>query len=305
MIARFKAFTPIDVLVIVLLCVFLSLVLPPVVHIQRGGAFRMTCGTNLAGIGKAMLLYANDNNDELPRAGGLNSSWRPVVWSATTRLTAYGITSTDGSGGNCTISSCFYLLVKYTEVTPKSFLCKNDPGVSEWTLSHDADTNKTGITELPQAWDFGANPQKHCSYTYHAPWSQYALTTSSEPGVAVAADRNPWIAAPGLKAKPFPKSADGKRKFQGKAGSSQDQLYGNSAVHNEDGQNVLFLDNHCTFEKRSFCGLDGDNIYTISTDPNAGDPLGVAPAYSPHLSPKNRRDSVLVHDPQTWSAPRP
>jgi hypothetical protein len=310
MIARFKAFTPIDVLVIVLLCVLLLLLLPPVVHMQRGGAFRMTCGTNLSRIGKAMLLYANDYDDELPRAGGRNSIWAPVNWCALTRGTAgaagaYGTLNADGTGGNCTISSCFYLLIKYAEATPKSFLCTDDPGVSEWTLSQDRRTNTTGITEITQAWDFGANPQKHCSYTYHAPWGKYALTTKDEPGFAVAADRNPWMASPGLNAKLFPGSADGKRTFQGKAGSSGDQMYGNSAVHQGDGQNVMFLDTHVTFEKRAYCGWEDDNIYTISTDPNAGDPLGIAPAYSPKPSPANRKDSVLAHDPPLWPATHP
>jgi hypothetical protein len=310
MIARFKAFTPIDVLVIVLLCVFLLLVLPPVVYMPRGGAYRMTCGTNLAIIGKAMLLYANDYDDELPRAGGRNSTWKAVNWCALTRgapgiAGAYGTLNPDGTGGNCTISSCFYLLIKYAEVMPKMFLCTGDPGVSEWTLSQDRKTNATKITELTQAWDFGANPQKHCSYTYHAPWGQYALITTSEPGFAVAADRNPWMPAPDLNAKPFPRSANGNRTFQGKAGSAGDQLYGNAIVHHEDGQNVMYLDTHVTFEKRAYCGLQDDNIYTISTFPDTGDPLGIAPVYSPKPTPANRKDSVLVHDPPNWPSPRP
>jgi hypothetical protein len=249
-----------------------------------------------------MSIYANDYDHELPRAGGHNPSWGPVAWDALTRQMAYGITSTDGTGGNATISSCFYLLVKYAEVTPKQFLCKGDPGVSEWTLSQDRKANTTKITELTQAWDFGANPRKHCSYTYHAPWGQFALTTSGDPNSAVAADRNPWLATPSLKAKPFPASADGKRRFQGKAGTSADQMYGNASVHSEDGQEVLFLDAHVTFEKRPYCGLEDDNIYTISTFPDTGDPLGIAPVYFPHLSPRNRKDSVLVHDPPAWPA---
>ena len=31
---------------------------------------RMPCGTDLSGIGKAILIYSNDYQDELPRAGG-------------------------------------------------------------------------------------------------------------------------------------------------------------------------------------------------------------------------------------------
>ena len=42
-------------------------VLMPALARTRQLAFRMTCGTNLSGIGKAMTVYANDYNGELPR----------------------------------------------------------------------------------------------------------------------------------------------------------------------------------------------------------------------------------------------
>ena len=50
-------------------------ILMPALARTRQIAFRMVCGTNLSGIGKAMLIYANDYEDELPRAGGRNSTW--------------------------------------------------------------------------------------------------------------------------------------------------------------------------------------------------------------------------------------
>ncbi|MHC4325745.1 MAG: hypothetical protein ACYSUX_15865, partial [Planctomycetota bacterium] len=83
-----------------------------------------------------MLIYANDYEDELPRSGGRNSTWAKYIpaWDATNRFNAYGV-GMDGSGGTANISSCFYLLVKYAEVTPKSFLCKGDSGVSEFKPS--------------------------------------------------------------------------------------------------------------------------------------------------------------------------
>ena len=51
----------------------------------------MVCGTKLSGIGKAMLIYANDYGDELPRAGGPSSQWtgRVADWTASDRGKAY------------------------------------------------------------------------------------------------------------------------------------------------------------------------------------------------------------------------
>jgi hypothetical protein len=266
-------------------------------------AFRMTCGTNLAGIGKAMLIYANDYEDELPRAGGRTSTWGsllPAGWMAANRKDAYGLAA-DGTGGKASISSCFYLLVKYAEVTPKSFICKGDAGTTEFKLSEYSDVLPVTY-ELINLWDFGppADALKHCSYSYHMPFSKYALTTSNEPGLAVAGDRNPWLPSPGAAAQTI---SDFKPDVTGPgvsaAGTSEQARKGNAITHQWDGQNVLFLDSHVEFAKRSFCAVEDDNIYTISTFAGTGDLLGTVPSPSRQYEPKNRNDSVLVHDPGT------
>lgn len=301
---RFRGLTVADTVVVVVVLVFLVGLLMPALAGTQNQAARDRCNSNLKGMGKAMLLYANDYDDEFPRAGGRNPAWSPVVWGASTRRMAYAITSTDGTGGNATISSCFYLLVKYAEVMPKTFLCPEDPNVSEFALA--AETTKPGeITELTQAWDFGSNPQTHCSYAYCVPWGRYVLTTSSEPGLPMVADRNPYIPSPGQKvARTFVDPNNPAIVFAGKAGSEASQKYGNSTVHKGEGQNVLFLDTHVSFQNRPFCGLEDDNIYTISRNVDKGDTLGMIPGTTaPGATPKNRKDSVLVHDPPTWPTP--
>jgi len=247
----------------------------------RSTAFHMVCGTNLSGIGKAMLIYANDYDDELPRAGGKNSVWSNSIpdWLADNRFTAYGLKS-DGTGGRATISSSFYLLVKYYDVTPKSFLCKSDSGITEFKPAKYGARKK----ELLDLWDFGPKSTKHCSYSYHMPYGPYALTTSCDPGMAVAADRNPWIRSPFAKAKDISKfNPDGDRKAI-KAG--------NSIPHKEDGQNVLFMDSHVNFEKYSFCGINDDNIYTYWDGPDIR--RGAIPDLK--SQPAGRLDSMLVND---------
>jgi hypothetical protein len=260
-----------------------GVVLPVISH-ERQIALRQTCGTNLAGLGKAMVIYANDYDGNFPRSGGVNATWRNSVpnWMGQNRFVAYGLAS-DGSQGQCTISSCFYLLVKYGNVVPKSFICPGDSGASEFK----AVSNIVGDRTLIELWDFGWDPTKHCSYSYHQPFSQYPLTTSSEPGMAVAADRNPWIAS---------SASDGKAaKFAQflPTGGREAIRIGNALQHQEDGQNVLFLDNHVSFERNSFCGFNDDNIFTFWDGPDirkGGLPLGGA------SEPKDKLDSFLVHD---------
>jgi len=277
-----KGFTLVELLVVIAIIALLMGILMPALARVRQIAFRMVCGTNLSGIGKAMLIYAGDYEDELPRAGGRNTVWGgPVVWNAANRNAAYGLAA-NGTGGKATVSSCFYLLVKYAEVTPKSFICKGDSGTSEFKLANETGA---GSLEFIDCWDFGSEPLKHCSYTYHMPFGLYALTTSSEPGMAVAADRSPWLKSPAAEAKTIAQFNP--------TGTMEQQKYGNSVSHQEDGQNVLFMDSHVSFEKRAYCAINDDNVYTFW---DGGDiRRGAAPVVG-LTEPKDRKDSFLVHD---------
>jgi prepilin-type N-terminal cleavage/methylation domain-containing protein len=297
-----KGFTLVELLVVIAIIALLMGILMPALARVRQLAFRLTCGTNLAGIGKAMLIYANDYEDELPRAGGRESEWGAVqAWDGDSRFQAYGV-GNDGSGGEASISSCFYLLVKYAEVTPKSFLCKGDTGTSEFTLADEP--HVPNDFELIDAWDFGADPWDNCSYSYHMPFGQYALTTSSEPGLAVAADRNPWIKSPA--GEPVQENWDDfEPDTQSYTGTTETALKGNAIAHQGDGQNVMFLDTHVEFAKRAFCSLEDDNIFTRSTFANKGDAHGSKPAGSNSDRPYSRKDSLLVHDPDQFGPVRP
>jgi len=247
----------------------------------------MSCGTNLAGIGKAMLLYSNDYRDELPRAGGSNSQWtgRVADWQAKDRHAAYGL-GTDGAGGQVSISASLYLLAKYTEMTPNFFVCRADRGAKEFKLEdyHVRDDKLT----LIDLWDFGPNPPKHCSYAYQMLYGGPVLTVSSEPGMAIAADRNPWMDE--KKAKSFSRFKPAVEPFKG---TPRDACLGNAIAHEGRGQNVLFLDTHVSFAKESYCGLENDNIYT-SWD-GADKVRGKPPTFG--SQPAGERDSLVVNDP--------
>jgi prepilin-type N-terminal cleavage/methylation domain-containing protein len=283
-----KGFTLVELLVVIAIIALLMGILMPALARVRQIAFRMVCGTNLSGIGKAMLIYSNDYDDELPRAGGRNSVWSSPIpdWTALNRFNAYGLAA-DGSGGQGTITSCFYLLVKYAEVTPKSFICKGDSGTTEFKPADEG----AGDRELIDLWDFGTDPRTHCSYSYHMPFGLYALTTSSEPGLAVAADRNPYISSPMAEAKAFPGTFN-------PDGGTEAVKAGNAIQHQDDGQNVLFLDNHVSFMKQPFCGVNDDNIWTYW---DGGDVrIGAMPVVF-SSEPQDRTDSLLVDDAEPGS----
>ena len=277
-----KGFTLVELLVVIAIIALLMGILMPALSRVRQIAFRMVCGTNLSGIGKAMLIYSNDYDDGLPRSGGRNSPWAPKIpnWQAANRFGAYGV-SANGEGGVGSISSCFYLLVKYAEVTPKSFLCKGDTGTTEFKPANYG----AGARDLIDLWDFGPEPKEHCSYAYHMPFGLYALTTSGEPGMAVAADRNPFIKSPMAEPKDISLFVPG--------GGKEAERMGNANQHQDDGQNVLFLDFHVNFEKKPYCGINDDNIYTFWS-PGLDIRKGIQPVLG--STPADRADSLLVHD---------
>jgi uncharacterized membrane protein len=253
----------------------------------RSRAFRMVCGTNLSGIGKAMILYANDNDDKFPRAGGKETIWANRIpdWKAPNRFAAYG-TTPDGSGGVATISSSLYLVVKYMEIEPKKFICPKDPKIKEFNPRKYGVRNK----ELTELWDFGPEPWKHYSYSYHTPYGDYARTTSSNPNLAVAADRNPWILSPAGQVKDF--------SLFDPNGDRNHIIAGNSPSHQNDSQFigsqfVLFVDIHVSMEKTSACGLNNDNIYT-SWD---GEDIRRGTPPKPGSQPTDKLDSLLLNDP--------
>ncbi|MHC4741394.1 MAG: hypothetical protein ACYS8Z_05755 [Planctomycetota bacterium] len=248
---------------------------------MRGTARRVTCSKNLSGLGKSMLIYANDYNDKLPRAGGPNSQFGYTAnWKGISAAEAYGL---DDGQGQASMSANFFLLVKYAAVTPKSFLCDKDRGFAAFDPA-DYNADNRNIFDL---WDFGPDPSRHVCFSYHTPYGSYGLTSSSDPGMAVAADRNPWLRSPG------PWSSKVNFPAFDPNGPRGAIIHGNSMPHNKDGQNVLFIDAHVSFEKESFCGVNKDNIYTThnGTDVKKG--------FLPSMTsqPANKYDSVLLHDP--------
>jgi prepilin-type N-terminal cleavage/methylation domain-containing protein len=285
---RRKGFTLVELLVVIAIIALLMGILMPALSRVRQIAFRLVCGTNLSGIGKAMLIYANDYEDEFPRAAGRNSKWSYQLggadgWLAESRYNAFGL-NRDGSGGAATISSSFYLLVKYAEVTPKSFVCKGDSGTTEFKPGN----YSAGGRELIDLWDFGPEATEHCSYSYHMPYGLYALTSSTEPGMAVAADRNPWMASPAAEAK----DQNLLTSYNPSGGKEQISI-GNAIAHQEEGQNVLFMDSHVDFEKQPFCAVNDDNIFTYW---DGGDIRRGGYPVPNSSEPKDRLDSFLVND---------
>ncbi len=185
------------------------------------------CGDNLRTIAKAMEAYSNDYDDALPVAGGRGTRWtgRLRDWSAGDRSQAFGL-DPNGSNGGATISSSLYLLVRYMHLDPQSFVCPVDRG----TRGFQAETYGMGNKGVGDLWDFGPDPARHCSYAYQMAYAPHRLTVSSEPGMAVAADRNPWMDGPAGKAGEFSRFMPDLAQ-SGWTGTIEQARLGNASAH--------------------------------------------------------------------------
>jgi len=168
------------------------------------------------------------------------------------------------------------------------FACKSE-GAVVWDAAKDGATT----SDLTLFWDFGGTPADNCSYSMHMPigGSGYVfyLTSSSEGGSVVAADRNPFI----------PDSSGNKKTFTdyNPAGTRDQIRTGNSSAHGSDGQNVMYLDAHVEFNKSPDVGISQDCIYTAwdALPPSKSIRIGTAPLAT-NILPRDRADSYLVND---------
>jgi len=281
--------TVVTVTVLVGIVLFLGVVLWPAYQRAHWEARVIQCGGNLRAVGQAMRAYANDYNGALPVAGGKGARWTGHLrdWSAPDRSQAFAPDS-NGSNAGATVSSSLYLLVRYMQLDPKSFVCPVDRG----TRFFRPERYGMGSRGLGDSWDFGPDPARHCSYAYQMVYSPYKVTLAAESAFAIAADRNPWIEGPaGVdRAGEFSSFVPDLPGFRG-TGKQAD--LGNASAHQRVGQNVLFLDMHTAFEHRPYCGCQDDNIYTAWDGKDSV--RGKLP--KPGCQPADARDSLLVNDP--------
>ncbi len=283
-----KGFTLVELLVVIAIIALLMGILMPALARVRMIAYRMVCGTNLAGIGKAILLYAGDAEEEYPLSGcnrsttfsdaGLIPYWyRQDVPASDCTAGPY---FTGAAPYKMTIGSIFYLLVKYEDVSVKQFNCKGDVGVRPFKLTDWTEATTLNIEDMTQIWDFGGKPGIYNSYSYNQPFgippgiSGLRLSVNLFPTDIIAADRNPGMdenaigyLLGGATAGGTAQEKDAQTPLQlwdnmtSKPHYVDEDLVYNAFPHQREGQNVLFNDIHVEFAKTTNVGVDNDNIY--------------------------------------------
>lgn len=235
-------------------------------------AYRIKCGAQLKGIARATDMYRNDYNDFNPipwtdkvQKVGFGQGWYNAKGS--TKITRWCDPAWKDWDNTPTVGGCLYLLVKYEDVSPKTFVCPLAREDEEMDLDDAKEVCKLNGWDIPA--DFAAlnDFQSGCnlSYSMNDPWGN-PLEASSPEDIPFVADKNNKFDTETFSERPYTGSGPHYQRTDywtdEKDTSGSDEGHGNSNNHETKDQTILFMGGHMEQIGTPTVGIDGDNIYT-------------------------------------------
>jgi prepilin-type N-terminal cleavage/methylation domain-containing protein/prepilin-type processing-associated H-X9-DG protein len=288
---RHKGFTLVELLVVIGIIALLISILLPSLNRARETANRVKCASNLRQIGQAILLYANENKQQYPRTPYVTTGAPVPTWGTGNSVAGTpdpftGPPTVHPESDN-DVSAALFLLLRTQDITPEVFVCPSS-NAEKWDFTGGANTAQNFVN-----WADNTVLKKTLSYSYENPYPNTAsiangwkLNTSLPADYAVASDINPGTVIPGGTLTPLTVTTN--------APASQ-MRQGNSANHEQDGQNVLYGDGHVEFQNNPFCGTQRDNIFTGRGNSTITNPFSSGGALTgANASPLDPSDTIVL-----------
>jgi prepilin-type N-terminal cleavage/methylation domain-containing protein len=293
-----KGFTLIELLVVVAIIALLISILLPSLSRARELAKRAVCSSNLRGIGQGMHIYANDNREWFPmhyfNAGEITIGPPSECELTYVRMLGinYHLRTAPANDPNPPIqpdnsnhpSRSLFLLIIGGQQTAGQFVCpssadeEDDMRNRDPYLSGSAQGEEEAARAGTNRFDFASYTT--LSYAYQVPYGRRGRPRETlDTRMPISADKGPYFMAASAEdpagSGRIPDEISGLEPPVGwmnqdptpiiKFSNEEWRPY-NSRNHNTEGQNILFVDDHVSFERKPIAGIHHDNIYTCIRD---------------------------------------
>ena len=270
---RRTGFTLVELLVVVAILGMLVGMLVPILTRAKELGRRAVCAKNLQSAAHAMRTYATEFQAYPALYLG-----RPGTWLIGAQVTQ---SNYQYKGNSCNM----YAVVALGHISSAAFICPST------THTRHADENQTTDDDF--------RSRHNLSYSMHVQREEQStnkewrpLTLNSEANMALMADRTPisgntsWsvhAGSGGSEATPTKQTSEG--------GTSKAKQ--NSFNHDQEGQNVAYVDCHVNWQTSPKAGLDTDNIWTWDDNTEDGSTIGRYSEAFRDTCAAHRRDSFL------------
>ena len=284
-----RGFSIVEFVVLLGILLVLVSIFVPYIGKVRESEHRAQCMDNLRKFGRALAYYADNNEHMLPSVV-YDSAKRPNGYTTFTGADDPNPFAPDSTVLPNDVTASLFLLVREGYISSgheaglNMFICPSSDGVADSLVNAKGES-----VSNTQRSNFRAGI--HLSYSYCCPFSgalKFRMNTdwiSSD--FAVMADQSPGVG----------NGSDVTGPPYGSAPLEMSKA--NSNNHNRSGQNVLYGDGHVAFTSTPFCGVEGDNIYTVAapmptTAESTGPSLRSTGFFGRRYGPSSWGDSYLV-----------